>query len=98
MAATYLAKTSKQSGEAAHSGEISKKNKYGELEGRFHFVPFSVETFGPWGDEAKKLISAILNKINYKSTWLHNTKDKYLNSQRKRGFSDGNDTGGARSG
>jgi len=59
MAASYIDLTSKKSGEAARMGEDRKRRKYVELESRFIFVPFAVETFGPWGSEAKSLIHKI---------------------------------------
>jgi hypothetical protein len=33
-------------------GEDAKRNKYKELFSRFCFLPFSVETLGPWGADA----------------------------------------------
>ena len=62
MASSYLEKTSKKGGEAARSGELQKINKYSDLVNRYYFVPFSVETFGTWGNEAKKFIFEITKK------------------------------------
>ena len=62
---SYVLKTSIKAGEAAKIGESQKFLKYKELQDRgFLFVPFVVETFGPWGNEAKKLIKEISKKIN----------------------------------
>lgn len=63
VAFSYIDKTSVKAGEAARGGEIVKSQKYKELEDRFLFCPFSVETFGPWGVEAKRLIREISLKI-----------------------------------
>ena len=64
---SYISRTRAKSGEAASLGESQKRAKYKELEDRgFLFVPFAVETFGPWGDEAKKLISEISVKTKIK--------------------------------
>lgn len=59
MADSYIASTSRKAGEAARLGEIQKRGKYSELESRFIFIPFAVETFGAWGSDAKNLIKCI---------------------------------------
>ena len=59
MAASYIDATSKKPGEAARMSENRKRSKYRELESRFVFIPFAVETFGPWGSEAKSFIHHI---------------------------------------
>jgi hypothetical protein len=45
-------------------GEDAKRNKYKELFSRFCFLPFSVETLGPWGAGAKNVITFLGKKIS----------------------------------
>jgi hypothetical protein len=62
LAATYIPLTSKKAGDAARLGEDAKRIKYKELFSRFCFLPFSVETLGPWGADAKKFITLLGKK------------------------------------
>jgi hypothetical protein len=55
LAATYIPLISKNAGDAARLGEDTKIIKYKELFSRFCFLPFSMETLGPWGADAKKI-------------------------------------------
>jgi hypothetical protein len=64
LAATYIPLTSKKAGDAARLGEDAKRIKYKELFSRFCFLPFSVETVGPWGADAKKCITLLGKKIS----------------------------------
>jgi hypothetical protein len=43
----------------------AKKSKYVTVEtyNNYHFVPIAIETLGPWGDDAKKIINEIGQKI-----------------------------------
>jgi hypothetical protein len=34
-----------------------------ETYNNYHFVPIAIETWGPWGDDAKKIINEIGQKI-----------------------------------
>jgi len=63
MAASYLNLTSKKSCEAARISESKKFNKYKEIPQNYIFLPFCVETFGPWGEEAKKFIKELGTRI-----------------------------------
>jgi hypothetical protein len=64
LAATYIPLTSKKAGDAARLGEDTKKIKYKGLFSRFCFLPFSVETLGPWGADAKNVITLLGKKIS----------------------------------
>ncbi|KAJ2948225.1 hypothetical protein O0L34_g10035 [Tuta absoluta] len=50
----HLTKTTREAGSAAEYAASQKHSKYSELEQRYIFIPFAVETGGPWGKEAKK--------------------------------------------
>ena len=54
-------------GYAAAEAEKRKNRKYRELTDRFHFVPLAFETFGPWSEEGKRLISSIGRKLTEKT-------------------------------
>ena len=59
VAPSHLPSTSKIAGSAAESAARNKSNKYSNLADNYIFVPFAVETLGPWCREAKALISTI---------------------------------------
>ena len=63
VALTYIAATSESAGSAADQAEAAKTLKYMELEDRFHFAPIGLETFGPWGKSASKLLADISRRI-----------------------------------
>lgn len=67
MAESYIDRTASRAGSAAELGEKVKQKKYEELSQQFIFVPFSVETFGPWGSESKRLMKEISLKIKNKN-------------------------------
>src|SRR2546429_5645387 len=59
VAKSYINATSKTAGEAARLRETVKRSKYQSLMDNFHFIPVSVETLGPFGKDAKELVSYI---------------------------------------
>lgn len=63
FAACHLATTEKGAGGAAEAAARGKRAKYSALESMYDFVPFAVETSGPWGAEAKKLIADIGQRL-----------------------------------
>jgi hypothetical protein len=65
LAKSYIELSSKKAGEAAHLRENTKKSKYVTVEtyNNYHFVPIAIETLGPWGDDARKIINEIGQKI-----------------------------------
>ena len=68
LADSYIKQTSKEAGMAARLAETIKHKKYEELKDRFLFVPFAVESLGPWGDEAKQLVQRISSQIKSKNS------------------------------
>ncbi|XP_060810710.1 uncharacterized protein LOC132904401 [Amyelois transitella] len=63
LAASYLPATSKQAGAAADARERFKTNKYSCLGTQYEFVPFGVETLGPWGKGARELHKALSKSL-----------------------------------
>ncbi|KAI5634065.1 histone deacetylase domain-containing protein [Phthorimaea operculella] len=53
-AASHLPRTTREAGSAAEYAAAQKHVKYSELTRNYIFVPFAVETGGPWAKEAKK--------------------------------------------
>jgi hypothetical protein len=60
LAKSYIGLSSKKAGEAARLRENAKTV---ENYNNYHFVPIAIETLGPWGDDAKKIINDIGQKI-----------------------------------
>ncbi|KAI5643342.1 hypothetical protein NE865_04760 [Phthorimaea operculella] len=54
FAASHLPRTTREAGSAAEYAAAQKHVKYSELTQNYIFVPFAVETGGPWAKEAKK--------------------------------------------
>ncbi|CAH2242924.1 jg14493 [Pararge aegeria aegeria] len=50
-------------GAAANSAEQAKRCKYENLDSSFIFVPFGVETLGPWGPEARALFKELSKRV-----------------------------------
>ncbi|CAH2210858.1 jg24633 [Pararge aegeria aegeria] len=48
---------------AASSAEQAKRPKYENLDSSFIFVPFGVETLGPWGPEARALFKELSKRV-----------------------------------
>ena len=45
--------------------DVRKKNKYKSItDQNYFFVPFAVETLGPWCDDAIDLVNSLGNRIN----------------------------------
>jgi len=63
MALSYLNSTSRAPGGAARVRENQKRNKYQLLTSTYQFVPLAFETFGPWGEDAKRFILDVGRKI-----------------------------------
>ena len=59
-----LQHTSITAGAAAKEAEVKKLDHYSHLINRFHFVPFAVETLGPFGADAISLTRNIGKKIS----------------------------------
>ena len=63
LAPSHLQRTNVKAGAAAESAEILKRNKYKSLGREYHFVPFGVETLGPWGPSAHKFFGEIAKRL-----------------------------------
>ncbi|CAH2230121.1 jg19595 [Pararge aegeria aegeria] len=48
---------------SATSAEQAKRRKYENLDSSFIFVPFGVETLGPWGPEARALFKELSKRV-----------------------------------
>ncbi|KAJ4447416.1 hypothetical protein ANN_09423, partial [Periplaneta americana] len=59
LAPFHLPNTSRHAASAAELAVKKKVNKYVHLLDNYIFVPFAVETFGPWSHDAKVLVSQI---------------------------------------
>ncbi|KAJ4445716.1 hypothetical protein ANN_12401 [Periplaneta americana] len=59
LAPSHLPNTSRHAASAAELAVKTKVNKYAHLLDNYIFVPFAVETFGPWSHDAKVLVSQI---------------------------------------
>ncbi|CAH2242332.1 jg19945 [Pararge aegeria aegeria] len=57
------AATSSMVGAAATSDEQAKRRKYENLDSSFIFLPFEVETLGPWGPEARALFKELSKRV-----------------------------------
>ncbi|KAI5635032.1 hypothetical protein NE865_12264 [Phthorimaea operculella] len=60
---SHLPKTTREAGSAAEFAAGQKHIKYAELERNYLFVPFAVETGGPWGREAKKFVRELGRRL-----------------------------------
>ncbi|CAH2232477.1 jg19410 [Pararge aegeria aegeria] len=63
LAASHIQATSSLVGAAASSAEQAKRRKYENLDSSFIFVPFGVETLGPWGSEARALLKELSKRV-----------------------------------
>jgi hypothetical protein len=63
MASSYINSTSHSAGAAANSRELAKRRKYSGLSRLYIFVPFGVETMGPFGGEALELVSDLGRRL-----------------------------------
>lgn len=63
LAPTHLPTTNNRGGAAACTGEVTKRRKYEGLGDCYNFLPFAVETMGPWGPEAKLFLKDITTRL-----------------------------------
>lgn len=66
FAACYLPATQQSAGAGAEAAAQSKHLKYACLESAYDFVPFAVETAGPWCSEAKKFVMDLGRRLREK--------------------------------
>ena len=64
MAQSYIVHSPSTVGYAANEAKRRKVEKYWYLEENFIFSAVGFETFGPWGDSAKKLIAKVGRRIS----------------------------------
>lgn len=64
LAPSHLHRTSNRAGAAAEAAEVLKKHKYSGLGAEYNFIPFGVETLGPWGPSALGLFKEISKRLN----------------------------------
>jgi hypothetical protein len=67
LAKSYVASTSRSAGAAALQAEKKKCRKYQGVASLYNFVPFAVETLGPFGDEALDLVKDLGRRIYEKT-------------------------------
>lgn len=68
FAPSNLKYSTRMAGRAAEEKAKRKEKKYRTLiERNYHFVPFSVETMGPWSDDATKFFDELGNMIALKT-------------------------------
>lgn len=63
LAPSHLPATQKVAGAAAELAEGLKRRKYSNLSSCYMFVPFGVETLGPWGPSAKLLFKDVSKRL-----------------------------------
>lgn len=64
LAPSYLKQSCKEAGVTSENAATRKRNKYREIiEQNYFFVPFAVETFGPWCEDALSLVDSIGGKL-----------------------------------
>lgn len=66
FAACHLSATQQCAGGGAEMAARVKHSKYACLESAYDFVPFAVETAGPWGSEAKTLVQELGRRLRGK--------------------------------
>jgi hypothetical protein len=64
LANSYVSSTSRSAGAAALQAEKKKFRKYQGALSRYLFVPFAVETLGPFGEEALALVKDLGRRIS----------------------------------
>lgn len=71
LAPSNIKFSAKESGKAAEEKAKRKENKYQALvEQNYNFIPFAVETMGPWCKEAKKFVTELCRMISIKTNEL----------------------------
>lgn len=63
FASCHVSVTQQSAGAGAEAAARRKRLKYASLEPIYEFVPFAVETLGPWGSEAKQLVQNLGRRL-----------------------------------
>ncbi len=64
---SYVASTSRSAGTAGLGAEKKKYRKYQGIAYLYNYVPFAVETLGPFGDEVLDLVKSFERRIYAKT-------------------------------
>ena len=73
LARSYLHSTSRVVGSAASGAESRKFKRYEQVASLYTFCPFAVETLGPFGEEALKLVKELGRRIQESSGEIRST-------------------------
>ncbi|XP_041980282.1 uncharacterized protein LOC121733945 [Aricia agestis] len=63
LAASHVTATTREAGAAAAQAETNKRRKYEALGNDYFFVPFGVETLGPWGPGAQQMFRELSQRL-----------------------------------
>ncbi|CAG9109911.1 unnamed protein product [Plutella xylostella] len=63
VAPSHIQGSAAAAGTAAAAAENLKRRKYNGLSDSYIFVPFGVETLGPWGPEARRLVKELSSRL-----------------------------------
>uniref|UniRef100_A0A8D8ZV44 Uncharacterized protein n=1 Tax=Cacopsylla melanoneura TaxID=428564 RepID=A0A8D8ZV44_9HEMI len=63
VAPSHVEGSARQAGRVAEVRATQKKNKYKHIGEDHMFVPFSVETLGPWCEEAKRFVKEVGRRL-----------------------------------
>lgn len=63
LAPSHVVNTARAAGAAAEAAESIKRRKYISLGEGYIFVPFGVETMGPWGPQARLLVKELSKRL-----------------------------------
>ena len=63
LAPSHITNSARVAGAAAEAAENLKRRKYGSLGEGYIFVPFGVETMGPWGPQARFLVTEVSKRL-----------------------------------
>ncbi|CAH2088946.1 unnamed protein product [Euphydryas editha] len=63
LAPSHVRETAVRMGAAAEKAEMTKRHKYSSLIQSYVFVPFAVETLGPWSSSAKKILKELTPRL-----------------------------------
>jgi hypothetical protein len=63
LAKTYISSAAHSAGAATLSAEKRKHKKYEGISNKYMFVPFAVETLGPFGEEALALVKDLGKRL-----------------------------------
>ncbi|KAF2886220.1 hypothetical protein ILUMI_19953 [Ignelater luminosus] len=80
--ALYILTTCNKAGSAVNTAEENKRRKYNNIIDHHDFIPFAVETLGPFGDEANSLRQSkdtIVTEMSYQMSLMHKELYELIN-------------------